>query len=116
MTVSPCPQPADDVEELVGALVARVLVEEVAVGALFGGSPPMTTLSSRRPRDWREGGRHLCRQRRADQPGAERDEELQPSVTREHGAVSHASSHHAPVGVSAPSKPSCSAPPAIWPR
>ena len=50
-------------------------------------------------------------------PGRNATRNLSRSVTSVSMAVaSQASSHQAPVGVSAPSNPSCSALRAIWPR
>jgi hypothetical protein len=50
-------------------------------------------------------------------PGRKATRNFSRSVTSVSMAVaSQASSHQAPVGVSAPSKPSCSALRAIWPR
>ncbi len=81
-------------------------------------SPPVTTLSSRRPCDWRWKVEAIW----ADRvgliwPGRNATRNFSRSVTSVSMAqVSHASSHQVPVGVSAASKPSCSALRAICPR
>jgi hypothetical protein len=45
--------PAPDLQELVGDFVAFAVLEEAAVATVFVGSPPVTTLISRRPLDSR---------------------------------------------------------------
>ena len=78
----------------------------------------MTTLSSRRPCDWRWKVDAIW----ADSvglimPGRNATRNFSRSVTSVSIAqVSHASSHQVPVGVSAASNPSCSALRAICPR
>src|SRR5690606_11744914 len=81
------PQPPDDVEELAGARVAAVLVQEVAVGPLFGAFPTghhvQQEALSGVPLE-RRG--HLCRQGRRQRAWTERDEERQwPRGRGEHG-------------------------------
>ena len=78
----------------------------------------MTTFSSSRPRDWRWKVDAICAASVGlIWPGRNATRNFSRSVTSVSIAqVSQASSHQAPVGVSAPSKPSCSALRAIWPR
>ena len=78
----------------------------------------MTTLSSSRPPDSRWNVDAICAARVGEiRPGRNATRNFSRSVTSVSIAVvSQASSHQAPVGVSAPTKPSCSALRAIWPR
>jgi hypothetical protein len=72
-------RPAEDVEKLAGARIAGVVVEEVAVGALFH---RVTAGDDVEPQpaagQLLEGGRLLGDQGRQREPGPQRDEELQP--------------------------------------
>jgi hypothetical protein len=73
------PQPGDDVQELPAPLVPGGLVGEVAVGALFGRFAASDHVEQQAaPGVTLEGGGHLRGQGRRDQPGPERDQELQP--------------------------------------
>ena len=73
-----CPQPADDVEEFAAPRVAGLLFQEVAerplLDALAAGDDVQQQPALRLPL---KGGRHLRRQRRADQSRAQRDQILQ---------------------------------------
>ena len=73
------PQPGHDVQELPAPGVPLLLVEEVAVGLLLGGLAAGHHVEQQQAlRVALERGRHLRGQRRGDQAGAERDQELQP--------------------------------------
>ncbi len=81
-------------------------------------SPPVTTLSSSRPpvRFWKVPAIWAARNGETS-PGRNATRNLSRSETWLSIAVeSHASSHQAPAGVSAASKPMSSAPRATWPR
>ena len=106
-------------QELVAALVAGVLVEEVAehplLVALAAGDDVEQQPAAGQVL---EGAGHLRGQeRRGRGPGRNATRNFSRSETGLSIAVEiQASSHQAPVGVSAASKPSCSALRAIWPR
>ena len=73
------PEPAHDREELAAALVALVLVEEVAVGALLVRLAAGDDVEQQAaPAEVLEGRGHLGGQGRRRQAGAEGDEELEP--------------------------------------
>ncbi len=73
------PEPAHDREELAAALVAAVLVEEVAVGALLVGLAAGDDVEQEAAAgEVLEGRGHLGGQRRRGEAGPERDEELEP--------------------------------------
>lgn len=81
-------------------------------------SPPVTTLRSSRPPLWRWKVDAIWAASVGEtKPGRKATRNFSRSVCRlTMAVVSHASSHHAPVGVSAPTKPRSSAARAIWLR
>lgn len=105
------PQLADHVEELAASCVPLVLVEEVTERALLvvlpAGHDVEQQTTARLPL---EGCGHLGGQRGLSNPGRRATRNLSVSVVSSIIAVvSHASSHHAPVGVRTASKPFVSA-------
>ena len=112
-TVSPAPQRPHDVQELAGPRGSgRPCPGSRRRRAARRASPPVTTLSSSRPlRDAAGRSRPSARRgsaRRA-RGGRRRGTSAARCASASIAVVSQASSHQAPVGVSAPTKPSCSA-------
>ena len=118
-TVSPRHSARTMSQELAGPRVALVLVQEVAVGALLvalaaGHHVEQQPSAGRGAGRWRPSARRAWARR--SRAGRRRGTSAARSPAPSMAVVSQASSHHAPVGVSAPTKPSCSAARAIWVR
>lgn len=112
------PQPPYDVQEFAGTAVAGVLVEEVPVRPLLVALPAGDHIEQQPAPDCRWKVDAICAARVGEtKPGRKATRNFSRSVCwLTIAVVSHASSHQAPVGVSAPTKPRSSAARAIWLR